>query len=202
MSDDPKLVYSSSNGDRWFIVREAASSRPLVRHEPNRSSGGSASELAVEDFLRRDGEGPQHQAVRAALAAEPQSDAGEAARPRRSGLEQAKASLITSPQIRAGRGLLGWSQERLAQESQTSLDEIIRFESGLELVFTEGLGHVAQALGLAGIVLISEGEVTSGGPGVRMGSLGTSTGQPAEVETPKGNDNAPAEGLARSGATN
>ena len=32
----------------------------LVRHEPNRASGGAASELGVGAFLVRGGHGPEH----------------------------------------------------------------------------------------------------------------------------------------------
>ncbi len=31
--------YRSSNGDRWQLIRDTASGRTFVRHEPNLSSG-------------------------------------------------------------------------------------------------------------------------------------------------------------------
>jgi hypothetical protein len=34
--------YRSSNGDRWQLVRDTASGRRVVRHEPNLASGGQA----------------------------------------------------------------------------------------------------------------------------------------------------------------
>jgi hypothetical protein len=34
-----KEIYSSSNGDRWYLVQIPATSEILVRHEPNRASG-------------------------------------------------------------------------------------------------------------------------------------------------------------------
>ena len=55
-----RLIYSSSNGDCWYLVRASASERGLVRHEPNVASGGQTSELEVADFLARGGRGPEH----------------------------------------------------------------------------------------------------------------------------------------------
>ena len=49
------------DGDRWHLVRDAASERVFVRHEPNASSGGRASDIGVGDFLARGGHGPEHQ---------------------------------------------------------------------------------------------------------------------------------------------
>ncbi len=54
-----RLLYSSENGDRWYLVREPASERVRVRHEPNVASGGQVSELEVADFLLRGGRGPE-----------------------------------------------------------------------------------------------------------------------------------------------
>jgi hypothetical protein len=61
------LLYSSSNGDRWFLVQDSDSGRKIVRHEPNRSSGGLPTDTDVEEFLSRDGQGPQHDALRRLL---------------------------------------------------------------------------------------------------------------------------------------
>ena len=174
-----RLIYSSSNGDRWLLVREKGSGRPLVRHEPNLSSGGAASELGVEDFLARGGHGPEHAAVLALFKEDNVSSAPIE--------KQGGSPLITAPQIRAGRGLLGWSQEHLAHESQIDLSEIAKCEEGVFL--SDALARIAQSLSLAGVVLISEGEVTTGGPGVRLGALGTSTGKPSGPPETEGNDN-------------
>jgi hypothetical protein len=64
MMSEMTPIYGGSNGDRWLLVREAASGRSLVRHEPNPSSGGLASDVEVDEFLARDGQGPQHEALR------------------------------------------------------------------------------------------------------------------------------------------
>jgi hypothetical protein len=53
--------YGSANGDRWLLVRDPGSGRVFVRHEPNASSGGRASDIEVGAFLSRDAHGPEHQ---------------------------------------------------------------------------------------------------------------------------------------------
>jgi hypothetical protein len=63
-----KLFYSSANGDRWYLSKAIDSGARFVRHEPNRSSGGLVSTTSVEDFLARDGQGPQHDELRRLLA--------------------------------------------------------------------------------------------------------------------------------------
>jgi hypothetical protein len=67
MVENVRSIYTSSNGDRWVLVKDPESGRSLVRHEPNRSSGGKAVEIEVDDFILRDGESPQGIALRALL---------------------------------------------------------------------------------------------------------------------------------------
>jgi hypothetical protein len=62
MPDAFRELYSSPNGDRWLLIREALSERVLVRHEPNLPSGGTASVVEVGEFLSR-GRGPEQQAL-------------------------------------------------------------------------------------------------------------------------------------------
>ena len=57
-------AYSSSNGDRWWMVRDPTAGRIFVRHEPNPASGGNVTEVEIEDFLKLDRGGPEHAAVR------------------------------------------------------------------------------------------------------------------------------------------
>jgi hypothetical protein len=59
--------YRSSNGDRWQLIRDTASGRRVVRHEPNLASGGQVTETAVAEFLDRTGTSPQNAALRALL---------------------------------------------------------------------------------------------------------------------------------------
>ena len=59
--------YRSSNGDRWQLIRDTASRRSFVRHEPNLSSGGRVTDTDVEEFLNRTGSSPENLALRALL---------------------------------------------------------------------------------------------------------------------------------------
>jgi hypothetical protein len=59
--------YRSSNGDRWQLIRDPASGRSFVRHEPNLSSGGRITDTDVEEFLNRTGSSPENIALRALL---------------------------------------------------------------------------------------------------------------------------------------
>jgi hypothetical protein len=58
-----ELYRSGPNGDRWSLVREPASGRVFVEHEPNISSGGQTSRMEIGDFLVHGGRGPEHQAL-------------------------------------------------------------------------------------------------------------------------------------------
>src|SRR2546427_9428243 len=59
--------YRSSNGDRWQLIRDPASGRSFVRHEPNLSSGGRTTDTDVDEFLNRTGSSPENLALRALL---------------------------------------------------------------------------------------------------------------------------------------
>ncbi len=60
MPVESRELYSSSNGDRWYLSRDPRSGRVFIRHEPNVSSGGVESSIEIVEFLRQ-GHGPQHQ---------------------------------------------------------------------------------------------------------------------------------------------
>ena len=66
--------YRSSNGDRWQLIRDIASGRSFVRHEPNLSSGGRTTDTDVEEFLNRTGSSPENLALRALLDKETRTD--------------------------------------------------------------------------------------------------------------------------------
>src|SRR3954470_11325920 len=57
-----KELYRSSNGDCWYLASEPGSDRMLVRHQPNRTSGGHSFLISIEDFLA-EGHGPQQEAL-------------------------------------------------------------------------------------------------------------------------------------------
>ncbi|WP_310321351.1 helix-turn-helix transcriptional regulator [Aminobacter aminovorans] len=72
---------------------------------------------------------------------------------------------ITPAQSRAARGLLDWSQSRLAEESNLSESTIRDFEKGRRIPTVNNLSAVRAALERAGVVLVAQ---NGGGPGVRL----------------------------------
>lgn len=60
-------LYRSSNGDRWWLMRDPVSGSMFVRHEANPASGGRVSDTDVEEFLSRNGSGPEYAALRKRL---------------------------------------------------------------------------------------------------------------------------------------
>lgn len=59
MLEEARELYNSSNGDRWYLVRELRSGHVFIKHEPNVASGGDMSLIEIGKFLRQ-GHGPQH----------------------------------------------------------------------------------------------------------------------------------------------
>jgi hypothetical protein len=58
-----RLLYSSENGDRWYLVRGSEPHMVFVRHEPNAASGGQVADLEIGEFLIRGVYGPEHVAL-------------------------------------------------------------------------------------------------------------------------------------------
>ncbi len=58
-----ELYRSGPNGDRWSLVRENASERVVIEHQPNASSGGQTTHIEIGDFLTHGSHGPEHQAL-------------------------------------------------------------------------------------------------------------------------------------------
>jgi transcriptional regulator with XRE-family HTH domain len=84
--------------------------------------------------------------------------------------------MITGPQMRAARALLGIDQRQLAQRSGLSLPTIQRMESSNGLIRgnVDSLMKLVDALAAAGIELIGEGTVSGdGGRGVRLKQKGS-----------------------------
>lgn len=74
--------------------------------------------------------------------------------------------MITVEQLRAARGLLGWSQSELAARAGLSLPTVKRLEAGFgPRVSDEARGRLQSALETAGIEFIEE---NGGGLGVRF----------------------------------
>lgn len=68
-------------------------------------------------------------------------------------------------QIRAARGLLDWSQSRLAEAAGVSLSTVKDFEAGRRQPVPNNLTAIRAALEAAGVEFIPE---DGGGAGVRM----------------------------------
>jgi len=86
--------------------------------------------------------------------------------------------MITSAQMRAARALLGIDQRRLAEASGLSLPTIQRMEAsdGVVRGNVDSLVKLVDALEKAGVELIGEGAVsTGGGRGVRLRTPPTTT---------------------------
>jgi transcriptional regulator with XRE-family HTH domain len=74
--------------------------------------------------------------------------------------------MLTIEQIRAARGLLGWSQSKLAERAGLSLPTVKRVEIDLGLRVSEAARNkLRRALESAGVEFIDE---NGGGPGVRL----------------------------------
>jgi transcriptional regulator with XRE-family HTH domain len=79
--------------------------------------------------------------------------------------------MITAPQMRAARALLGIDQRQLAELAGVSLPTIQRMEASEGNVrgVVDSLTKVVEALDRAGVELIGEGAVSrEGGRGVRL----------------------------------
>jgi predicted transcriptional regulator len=74
--------------------------------------------------------------------------------------------MLTIEQLRAARGLLGWSQSKLAVRAGLSLPTVKRVEVDLgPRVSDEARNKLRRALESAGVEFIDE---NGGGPGVRL----------------------------------
>jgi hypothetical protein len=67
MTDRSRQIYHSTNGDRWHIVHDGAG-RVFVKHKANQPSGGQETDIALGEFLERDGQSPQGVALMQLIA--------------------------------------------------------------------------------------------------------------------------------------
>jgi transcriptional regulator with XRE-family HTH domain len=96
--------------------------------------------------------------------------------------------MITAPQLRAARALLGIDQLTLAQRARLSLPTIQRMETsgGLIRGNVDSLTKVVQALEDMGVELLGEGSVsTVGGRGVRLREREVRMAQMSANQRPK-----------------
>lgn len=63
-------IYRSPNGDCWRLIRDPATGRRFVRHEPNAASGGRMTDTELDDFLSINGAGPEYAGLREILLGE------------------------------------------------------------------------------------------------------------------------------------
>ena len=75
------------------------------------------------------------------------------------------AHTLTPAQLRAARGLVGWSRPQLAMQSGVSLSTVKDFEDGRRTPYATSLAVMIAALEAAGVVFV---EANGGGPGVRL----------------------------------
>jgi transcriptional regulator with XRE-family HTH domain len=76
---------------------------------------------------------------------------------------------ISAPQVRAARGLLGWSQDQLADTSGVPKRTLARLELGEGSPQRRTLTAIRAALEAAGVEFIDQ---NGGGPGVRLSCSG------------------------------
>ena len=72
---------------------------------------------------------------------------------------------ISAAQLRAARGLLGWSQVDLATAAKIGRATIADFESGKRDPYARTLVELRDALEAAGVIFVAE---NGDGPGVRL----------------------------------
>ncbi len=66
---------------------------------------------------------------------------------------------------RAGRGLIGWSQEQLASTASVGLSTVRNYEAGRSTPVANNLTAIQSALESAGVIFIAE---NGAGAGVRL----------------------------------
>lgn len=62
MTVQRRNLYTSPNGDNWYLCRER-SGKLTVSHEPNTASGGKSSQVEIAEFIAKGNKGPEHQAL-------------------------------------------------------------------------------------------------------------------------------------------
>lgn len=79
--------------------------------------------------------------------------------------------MLQANQIRAARALLNWSQGELVEKSGLSLTTIRRMEDdkiGPERSSAGNVAAVTKIIEEAGVTFLHPGDLTAGGPGVRI----------------------------------
>ncbi|MFO1037091.1 MAG: helix-turn-helix transcriptional regulator [Geminicoccaceae bacterium] len=79
---------------------------------------------------------------------------------------------LTPQQCRAARGLLGWTQEDLAERSGVSRSTVRGFENGQHELHRGSAAVIRQALEAAGVILIEADAEAGSGVRLRAGHGG------------------------------
>ncbi len=80
---------------------------------------------------------------------------------------------LTPAQCRAGRALLGWSQDQLAAAGGVAKRTLADFETGRRQPYDRTLRDLREAMERAGAAFMAAGEIANeGGPGVRLAQGG------------------------------
>jgi transcriptional regulator with XRE-family HTH domain len=86
---------------------------------------------------------------------------------------------ITPAQSRAGRGLVDWTQSKLAETSNLGVSTIKNFEAARSIPTINNLAAIRAALEAAGVEFIAE---NGGGPGVRLRKSGAAADSAILIE--------------------
>jgi predicted transcriptional regulator len=78
--------------------------------------------------------------------------------------------MITVDQIRAARGLIGWTQQDLARHANMTLRQIGDIERGTLDPRASQLAAIEAAFDQAGVLFLEVGDTRNGGRGVRLKS--------------------------------
>jgi hypothetical protein len=57
-----RQLYRSSNGDKWFLIRDPVTGGAFVRHQANTPSGGQVTDIPIAGFLSGP-RNPEHEAL-------------------------------------------------------------------------------------------------------------------------------------------
>jgi transcriptional regulator with XRE-family HTH domain len=76
--------------------------------------------------------------------------------------------MVTREQMRAARGLLGWSQRDLAEAAGLTLAQIKNIERGALDPRASMLAAIEEAFSRANIIFLDPGDTRAGGRGVRF----------------------------------
>jgi transcriptional regulator with XRE-family HTH domain len=76
--------------------------------------------------------------------------------------------VMSVAQIRGARGLLGWSQQQLADVAGVGRATIADFETGKRTPYPRTIDELQRSLESAGVTFLASGQVVDGGEGVRL----------------------------------